>query len=646
MKKRFQQFAKTLRAPGIFFLKLLILQFALKSLFAWVNPPGPGEDDWRSVHALGGILQWSLSVDAFTLLWLCLPGFLCLLLASLSKQLNAIAKTLALWAFVLPLAVASLLNLADIFYFPFHRQRANADLLYVTGHPFQKTFVQNPGWTILALLIAGLICLLLFRFALSLVRQLPVRKSSALFFSGMPVALAIVWAMLRPGMVMPNYPLTGIRSSSLVYVQQSAGTLLYSVYRHKDARVDSLYYMPHAEARALQPLWKNSKPMQVDAPKRNIVLFIMESVPADYFDMDSPFRLPMPFMDSIRRHARYYKNAYSYSHHSNKGIVAILAGMPTLTEVPVYHSPYTRLPVTGIGHRLKDSGYTSLFFIGDDYDDFGFAKCVNWLGFNTYYCREDIPGNSGMESHTMGLHDEYVLEFMGNQLQRQRQPFLAVHYNTSTHYPNDLPSSYKRRIWPDGLSPQMKSMLYYDECLKDFFRKAMKEPWFNNTVFLFCSDHWMYPDERKPSAHARQHFRIPIMWYDPRDPNGKNIRQPVSQLDMLNTMLLLSGNKQPFISYGEKVTTIDTTGNRVLYMRENAGTYQALDSQYLLRFNTVHGKAESLFDYKSDPLLRKNVLGKTGAVEIRLIRSMQAFLQQLSIHHLNPAQALDLPPLN
>jgi len=646
MKKRFEPFVKSLRAPGIFFLKLLILQFALKLLFAWVNPPAPGEDNWWNLSAMGDMLPWSFAVDAFTLLWACLPGFICLLAGSLLKPLNGFAKTLALWAFTVPVSAASLLNLADVFYFPFHRQRANADLLYVTGHAFQKTVIQNPGWSMLALLVAVLICGLLYRFALSCIRQLPEQTPLAIMFSGVPVALAVGWAFAKPGMIMPNYPLTGISSSKLVYVQQSAGTFLYSVFRHKDARADTLHYMDQAESRALQPLLKNSIPVQVNTSKRNIMLFIMESVPADFFDDHSPFRLHMPFMDSLRQHARYFQNAYSYSHHSNKGIVAILAGMPTLTEVPVYHSPYTRLPVTGIGHRLKDSGYTSMFFIGDDYDDFGFAKCVNWLGFSRYFCREDIPGYKEMESHTMGLHDEYVLDFMGKQLAKQRQPFLAVHYNTSTHYPNDLPSSFKRKDWPENISPQMKSMLYYDQCLRDFFRQAKNEPWFNNTVFLFCSDHWMYPDERRPSAHARQHFRIPVMWYDPQDPSGVHIRKPVSQLDMLNTILLFSGNTQPFISYGEQLPMRDSTGYRVLYIRENASTYQALDSQYLLRFNTVHGKAESLFDYRSDPSLSKNILGKAGAAESVMLRSMQAFLQQLSSHHLNPSQAIDSARVN
>jgi phosphoglycerol transferase MdoB-like AlkP superfamily enzyme len=152
----------------------------------------------------------------------------------------------------------------------------------------------------------------------------------------------------------------------------------------------------------------------------------MESVPADFFEDTSPYKVSMPFLDSLVNKSTYFSNAFSYSYNSNKGITAILAGLPTITDVPLYHSNYTSLSRTSIGTVLVKNNYSSAFFIGDNYDDFGFAKCCKWLGIQQYFCRQDIPGNSEMEKHSLGLHDEYVLNFMQQKLATMKQPFFAA----------------------------------------------------------------------------------------------------------------------------------------------------------------------------------------------------------------------------
>ena len=77
--------------------------------------------------------------------------------------------------------------------------------------------------------------------------------------------------------------------------------------------------------------------------------------------------------------------------------------------------------------NLQKKNYISSFFIGDNYDDFGFAQFCKWMGIQHYYCMEDIPGYQQMEKHTMGLHDEYVLRFMEKKLNNMQQPFFTAH---------------------------------------------------------------------------------------------------------------------------------------------------------------------------------------------------------------------------
>lgn len=622
MNKILRYSRQSLWAPLIFLLKLLILHFLFKTLFLWLNPFDYSGPSWSWTQWL----YWSVSGDALVLLAINVPWILLLALFSLAgmTKLQALVK----WPFLLVNLVALLLNLADVFYFRFQRQRANADLLYVARYPFHRTVVHHPWITLLALLAACMLCWLL----LIWYRQWqhgagsPRQASFAAVVFG---ALLALFLFVSPGRQLPTYPLTSVSASLLPYVQNSFQCFVYSVYRSKDATVHQVHYMDDGVARQLVPgLARNPTPVS-PGPRKNVVLFIMESVPYDFFDSTGTSRLRMPFLDSLREHSLFFDRAYAYSHHSNKGIVAILAGMPTLTEIPLYHSGYTSMPVTHAGGRLSDLGYRSLFFIGDDHDDFGFAKCVNWLGISQYFSKENIPGYRDLESHTMGLHDEYVLNFMQGVLHKEQQPFFATHYNTSTHYPNDLPKAWQERLSKTAFSPQMKSMLYYDDCLSDFFSKASASAWFRNTVFIFCSDHWMYPDARDPVSNETGSFRIPIMIYDPTNQEAGRDGAPVSQLDIMNTVLHIAGDTGSFVSFGRSLLLPDSS-DRMIVSRENASLYQVFSKTHVLGFNPVTGKTEFCYLIGDRKENRVNLADSGGPVVRKMENYLKAYLQRAS----------------
>lgn len=600
-------------------------------LFFQVNFPVSGTNESLSLSIVCKLLYWSVTNDLVVICVLQAAWLLAWGLAGLARM--RWLYVMVGWFFLLIHFFVLLLNAVDIFYVHFQRQRANADLLYVTRHPFHKTVVHHPWWTLTCLASAALFLYLLYYF------WRPIRQRYEdgwrPWLSGLLLTtLLAVLFLVSPGRQMPTYPLVSLSSNQLMYVQNSFHSFLYSLYRNNDGMVEQFAYIPSREAAGLVPVWKKNE--TVLPGKRNVVLFIMESIPEDFFDENGPYKVAMPFLDSLRNHSLYFDRAYSYSHNSNKGIVAILGGMPTLTEIPLYHSSYTGLPMTHIGSRLADSGYRSLFFIGDDYDDFGFAKCVNWMGFTRYYSKTDLPGYRNMETHTMGLHDRYVLGFMGEELDREKQPFFAVHYNTSTHYPNDLPKAYREAYPKMNRSAQMKSMSYYNRCLQDFFTKASTTSWFRNTVFVFCSDHWMFPDTRSPVSDVVQSFRIPVMIYDPQNPSGVTVQSPVSQLDIMNTVLAITGDSAPFLSYGENLLDTAKLRGRVIFSRENANLYQVFDENYVLGFSPVSGKVEFCYDISMDKERKNNLVSRKIPAVQKLETRIRAFLQRSSSQYTDP----------
>jgi phosphoglycerol transferase MdoB-like AlkP superfamily enzyme len=209
---------------------------------------------------------------------------------------------------------------------------------------------------------------------------------------------------------------------------------------------------------------------------------------------------------------------------------------------------------------------------------------------------------------------------------------LAVQYNISTHYPNDVPANFKKKYAAANITPPMLSMQYYDASLQSFFAKAQQESWFKNSVFIFCSDHWAQPHEKVINIDKIDALRIPIFIYDPSKETGTRISTPVSQLDILNTVLFYGGYQQPFISYGKNLLAADS--NRVVFAKLNSSIYQAINRQYVLGFDASSGKAMYLYDYIADPNKQQNKIADTiQPNQAALLKQMKGFLQTATEHY-------------
>ncbi|MEO6540525.1 MAG: sulfatase-like hydrolase/transferase, partial [Ferruginibacter sp.] len=617
-----------------FLLSLLLIHSVLKIIFYQYNHQllFTGVETGITANAKTGLLKWSLIQDLLTLL-----GINSLLLFALTAG-RTVSPKISTWLiiplFVLINSFALLLNLVDIFYFRFHFQRASADLLYVVDHPFNLLMHQS-FFIILFLIVAVtaiiyLVWILHKRFYTAFTKGNYCGFMVALLLTGL--ALGLIFKNNLAKFLVPTYPMVQLKSNRLPIVQNSFHTFLYSVFR-KGESIRPQHYMTDAECDSLMPIRKKLQLNMADSSKKNIVLFIMESVPYDFFDTASPYKVAMPFFDTILKKSTFFNNAFAYSHESNKGITAILAGIPTISDIPVYHSQYINIPITPIGAALNRLNYHSLFCIGDEYDNFGFAKCMNWLGIDKYYSKEDVPGYKKLPAHSMGLQDEYVLDFFKQKIDQLQVPFFAVHYNISTHYPYDIPLSFSASL-PKNYTAPMKSMRYYDHSLQKFFDAAAKQPWFANTLFIFCSDHWLVPDDRHVQFNAVTGYRIPILIYEAGANEKKINTRPVSQFDIMGTVLAAAGYKESIISYGNNLLDSSSIKGRV-FSKPNSTLYQVTDSSFVLGFNIISNKVEYLYNYKKDILLKQNLANDTNALVIlhALTREIKAFLQKAGKHY-------------
>ena len=85
----------------------------------------------------------------------------------------------------------------------------------------------------------------------------------------------------------------------------------------------------------------------------------------------------------------------------------------------------------------------------------------------------------------------------------------------------------------------MNSLVYSDEALGKFVEDCKKQPWFENTVFIFVADHGhATPTVSNPSSSIYNHIPL-LFWGNVITPEYRGKRMSVlgSQADMVATLL-------------------------------------------------------------------------------------------------------------
>jgi sulfatase-like protein len=522
--------------------------------------------------------------------------------------------------FILVNATAIALNVLDTGYFPFAKHRSNIDLWYVLGDS------AGSFGSVVRLYLPLFLFFLVSVWLLTTIakKAFPVWPPPANRRTLPPIQLIFVLAVLvalrgvRARPLIPASPLLNVEPVNLPLAQNSVITLAYSLFNREHEMAPRAWF-PESELNRIVTTSHRlaGRGPLADSPcRRNVVLFILESFDRSYVLPGDPRKAYTPFLDSLIRKSLFFPHAFSNGFSSNQGIVAILAGLPPFTDEPFFYSPYANTPLRSIGNILRAKGYNTNFLMGAGRDHFGFGKFARMAGLDHGYWREDFNDDRFYDGN-WGIFDEPFLQYGAHILEKKPTPFFATFYTISAHPPYTLPPGSRSRFTLPGQTPAQCVISYTDYALQQFFATARKMPWFRNTLFVFCSDHFLSSDEgRTPFSYVAS-CTIPIIIYDPTRDTGEWRPAVAGQVDIAPTVLELLGYKGNYTGFGHSL--LDTTlPDEDRYVVNRVGEiYQLITGQYTLGYDPMHEKASFLFKYTADSLLRNNLLDDPGSAAIR-----------------------------
>ena len=249
------------------------------------------------------------------------------------------------------------------------------------------------------------------------------------------------------------------------------------------------------------------------------------------------------------------------------------------TVIPIY---------SGLPTILKEKGYENLFFMTHEsqYDNMNAFFRTN--GFDEIYAQENYPEEK-IANH-FGVQDDFMYDYalpILNQKHQEGKTFFTVLLSISNHPPYVVPPYFKPRS--EKIEDQIVE--YADWSIQKFMTAAAKQPWYDETVFVFLGDHGKMvgnPENEIPESYNHIPFFIYHKGVAAREMKGFS-----GQIDIAPTLLGLLNMSYTKNNFGknlmqEERSSIVYTADNVIAARDSSHLYfYTPESEQEFFYNTL-----------------------------------------------------------
>ncbi|GAA3929689.1 LTA synthase family protein [Hymenobacter algoricola] len=457
------------------------------------------------------------------------------------------------------------LNIIDTQYFKFIGRRTSNELFTITGDiERQSGQLLGQYWFLFVPLLLLLGLLAYFYPMVPAVRP----AAAAWRRIGQPVLEVVLVAALTVLGIRGGLQLKPLRTGHAF--MQTPPVLGHVALNSTFTFLKSLGYQPldrrtfFADPAELRPALAAHYPAaRPGAPRDNVVILLVESFASEYTGLENGGGGYTPFFDSLATKGRFFREHYANGRRSIEALPAVLAGLPSLIESPFITSNFQTDELHGLGELLGRQGYATSVFHGAQNGTMGFNTFSGIAGVQQYFGLNEYPGGAkspDFDGH-WGIADEPYLQYFAQELSRQKQPFFSTLFTLTSHEPFEVPARYQGRF-PAGTLPIHGVIGYTDFALRQFFKAAASQPWYQNTLFILLADHTSQSD--KPDyQNTLGAFKTPLLLFHPGRPlPAADVHRITQQADVPATvvdLLNIPADRQ-LLPFGYSVFDTTTSG--------------------------------------------------------------------------------------
>ena len=536
-------------------------------------------------------------------------------------------------------------NLGDAVYFRYTQKRFTAEEIFFADNDNSLQLVGKFMAENIPLLLAGigLIALLVLAGGRK-ARPEPLCRRPLCYYGGGTVLLVVAALLsvagMRGGVTRMTRPVT--LSNATLYASDNARANLilsnpFCILRTvgSGGKINyERYFAPEELDGIYTPVHRPDSVGAAPLEGRNVVVFVMESMSAEHSAHLHPelyagrqVKGYTPFLDSLMQAGYCFERMYANGTRSIQALPAVLGSIPSF-KTPFVLMPQALAPTRQLPRILRDKGYATAFFCGSAAGSMGFGAYAAQAGVQDYYSREDYEKRCGTDDFDgyWGIWDEPFLQYMSRVLSETPQPFFASAFTLSSHHPFVVPEKYAATL-PEGKTKVHKGVAYTDLALRRFMETSSREPWYENTIFVFVADHVSSETFAPKTLTPTGNTQIICLIYTP-DGSLRGVNRSVAQqIDLMPTLLGLTGYDRPYFAFGRDV--LRETDREPMVSNYAGGTYQGITDSLVLFFDGERTLSAYL---RSDTLQKNDISGiRTPALEAAE-RDLKARLQQYYRH--------------
>ncbi len=279
----------------------------------------------------------------------------------------------------------------------------------------------------------------------------------------------------------------------------------------------------------------------------NVVLIICESFSMYKSSMSGNPLNTTPFFKSMCDSGLFFDRCFTPTFGTARGVFGILTGTPDV-QLSEFSS---RNPEAVNQHTIINdfTDYNKFYFLGGNSNFNNFEGLVKNIDSINLYQEGSYKSPV---INVWGISDKNLFLEAENVFSKQQKPFFAIIQTADNHRPYTIPledSDFVRKfVNEDTLvkygfesEQEFQSFCYTDYCFKKLIEEGKKQPWFNNTIFVFVGDHGvegeasrMYPEAWTSGRLSDEH--VPMLFYAPQLITPQKKTEVVSQIDILPTL--------------------------------------------------------------------------------------------------------------
>lgn len=287
----------------------------------------------------------------------------------------------------------------------------------------------------------------------------------------------------------------------------------------------------------------SESPDNLRLPIKNVVVILMESFAGRFVGALGSEAGITPNFDQLASEGLLFRRFFSNGTHTHQGMFATMACFPNLPGFEyLMQTPEGGHQFSGLPQLLSRKNFDDVYVYNGDFAWDNQRGFFSNQGMSHFVGRDDFD-NPVFSDPTWGVSDEDMFERAHRELlnlHSNKKPFYAFLQTLSNHTPYALPEKLpvNKVVGHGTLNEHLTAMRYSDWALGQFFEKARKAPYFNDTLFVVVGDHGFGTPEQLTEIDLYR-FHVPLLLIGSKvvETFGNENSRVGSQVDIVPTIM-------------------------------------------------------------------------------------------------------------